>query len=631
MKKINFAATVLGALALPSMLLAQSPSLTIHVDQPTAQVSPTLYGLMTEEINYSYDGGIYAELVRDRAIGQGFGSLAHWNMVARGNSQVDVSNDETTGPSAVITRSIKVSVTAASPSSPAGVENDGYWGIPVRPDTVYSGSFYAKTDSDGLPVTITLQNNQTGAVAATATVSGLSAEWKQYTYTLKTGRVAISSDYHLILTVSRPATVWFNLVSLFPPTYHNRVHGNRIDLMEKLAAMHPKFLRLPGGNYLEGDHIADRFNWKKTIGPWVDRPTHESPWHYRSSDGMGLLEYLEWCQDLKIEPVLAVYAGYSLAQEHVDPGPALEPYVQDALDEIEYVTGGADTQWGAERVKDGHPAPFPLHYVEIGNEDEFDHSGSYDGRYAQFYKAIKQRYPDLQLIATTPVKSVTPDVIDEHFYMAAEESFAQAHHYDDHPRTGPKIFVGEWATREGDPTPNLEAALADSAWMTGLERNSDLIIMASYAPLFVNVNPGGMQWATDLIGYNALSSYGSPSYWAQVIFGSHLGTEVVKTSLDNAGPRVYASVTRDQEHHKLYIKVVNATSTPQTLAIDLDGAGKVAPQATLTTLSGKTPNATNSITDPRAVVPVTHPVTLSGAKFSQTFVPYSINALDVTY
>ncbi len=631
MKKLTVVAATLGALALPSAFAAQAPSLTVHVDQPTAKVSPMLYGLMTEEINYSYDGGIYAELVRDRAIGHGFGALSHWAMVARGNAQVNVSGDDATGPSGALTRSLKVSVTAATAAAPAGVENDGYWGIAVRPNTVYSGSFYAKTDSSGVPVTISLQNDETGVVAATATVNGLTGEWKQYTYTLKTGDVPVSKNNHLILTIPRPATVWLNLVSLFPPTYHNRVHGNRIDLMEKLAAMHPRFLRLPGGNYLEGDHIADHFDWKKTIGPWVDRPTHPSPWGYRSSDGMGLLEYLEWCEDLKIEPVLAVYAGYSLMQEHVDPGPALEPYVQDALDEIEYVTGSTDTRWGAERAKDGHPAPFPLHYVEIGNEDEFDRSGSYDGRFAQFYRAIRQHYPGLQLIATTPVKSVTPDVLDEHFYMPAEQSFHEAHHYDHHPRNGPKIFVGEWATREGDPTPNLEAALGDAAWMTGLERNSDLIIMASYAPLFVNVNPGGMQWATDLIGYDTLTSYGSPSYWAQVMFGAHLGTEVVQTDLADAGLRIYASVTRNAAHRKLFVKVVNATSVAQPIAIDLEGAGKVGAQASLTTLSGKTPNATNSITDPRVVVPVQYPVTIAGPKFTETFVPYSINVLDLSY
>ncbi len=231
---------------------------------------------------------------------------------------------------------------------------------------------------------------------------------------------------------------------------------------------------------------------------------------------MGLLEFLEWCEDLKIEPMLAVYAGYSMAQEHVEPGPDLDPYIQDALEEVEYVTGDSSAKWGAERAKDGHPAPFPLYYVEIGNEDWFDRSGSYDGRFAQYFKAIKQRYPNLQLIATTPVKSVRPDVLDGHFYMSAEKSFADAGHYDHADRCGPKIFVGEWATREGEPTPNLEAALGDAAWMTGMERNSDTIIMNSYAPLFVNVNPGGMQLESDLIGYDALSSYGSPSYWAQV-------------------------------------------------------------------------------------------------------------------
>ena len=631
MSKRYFALAVVAALALPLSLVAQAPSLAIQVDRPTAKVSPMLYGLMTEEINFSYDGGLYAELVRDRALGHGWGALDHWSLVARGNSAVNISLDDKTGPSAALPRSIKVSVSAATEAAPAGVQNDGYWGIPVRPQTNYAGSFYAKSDTGGVPVTVSLVNDEIGVTAATATVSGLTGEWKQYSFALKTGQVPVTSNNHLILTVPRPATVWFDLVSLFPPAYRNRPFGNRIDLMEKMAAMHPKFLRLPGGNYLEGDHIAERFEWKKTIGPWVDRPTHPSPWHYRSSDGMGVLEFLEWCEDLKIEPVLAVYAGYSLAQEHVEPGPALEPYVQDALDEIEYVTGGTNTKWGAERAKNGHAAPFPLHYVEIGNEDEFDRSGSYDGRYAQYYKAIKQRYPELQLIATAPIKSVKPDVLDEHFYMAAERSFSDANHYDKMDRNGPKIFVGEWATREGDPTPNLEAALGDAAWMTGMERNSDIVIMASYAPLFVNVNPGGMQWATDLIGYNALSSYGSPSYWAQVLFGSYLGTEAVASTLTNGGPRVYASVTRDEKLHKLFIKMVNASSETLPLSIALSGVAKVGPEVKVITLSGKTPNATNSIANPKAVVPVEHRIQVAGPKFERSFAPYSINVLEMSY
>jgi alpha-N-arabinofuranosidase len=612
-------------------LLCQSPSLTIQVDHPVGKVSPMLYGLMTEEINFSYDGGLYPELVRDRAIGPGRRPTFHWTMASWGNSVVEVSADQTTGPSAALPRSIKVSVTAATEAAPAGVQNDGFWGIAVRPQTTYSGSFYAKTDSNGVPVTVRLVNDATGVTAASATVAGLSSEWKQYTFTLKTGQVPASANNHLILTIPHPATVWFDLVSLFPPTYHDRPYGNRIDLMEKLAAMHPAFLRLPGGNYLEGDHISERFEWKKTIGPLVDRPTHPSPWRYRSSDGMGLLEFLEWCEDLKIEPVLAVYAGYSMAQEHVDPGAALEPYIQDALDEIEYVSGAASTRWGAERAKNGHAAPFPLHYVEIGNEDWFDRSGSYDGRYAQYYKEIKARFPDLQLIATAPIKSVKPDVLDEHFYMAADKAFSDANHYDKTDRNGPKIFVGEWATREGEPTPNLEAALADSAWMTGMERNSDIIVMSSYAPLLVNVNPGGMQWESDLIGYDALTSYGSPSYWAQVLFANHLGEEVVDTTLANAGPRIYTSVTRDDSRRRLFIKVVNANSIELPLDIALGGIPSVAKEATLITLSGKSPNATNSISNPEAVVPVQHGIRISGLKIRNIFAPYSINVLELSY
>jgi alpha-N-arabinofuranosidase len=630
MRKLYFPLALLIA-SLSLCLIAQTPSLDLQVDHPTAQVSPMLYGLMTEEINFSYDGGLYPELVRDRAIGGGWEALFHWTMVARGNSAVKISMDETTGPSAALPRSIKVSVTAASEAAPAGVQNDGFWGIPVRPLTTYTGSFYAKTDSAGFPVTVSVVNDETGATAATATVSGVTNEWKQYSFTLKTGELPVTANNHLILTVPRPATLWFNLISLFPPTYHDRPFGNRIDLMEKLAAMHPKFLRLPGGNYLEGDHIAERFDWKKTIGPWVDRPTHPSPWRYRSSDGMGLLEFLEWCEDLKIEPVLAVYAGYSLEQEHVEPGPALKPYVDDALDEIEYVTGGPETRWGAERAKNGHAAPFPLNYVEIGNEDEFDHSGSYDGRFAQFFTAIKQRYPDLQLIATMPVKSVKPDVLDEHFYMSAEKSFNNTSYYDKYDRTGPKIFVGEWATREGEPTPNLEAALGDAAWMTGMERNAGLIVMASYAPLLVNVNPGGMQWATDLIGYDALTSYGSPSYWAQVLFSTYLGTEAVAATLTNASPRVYASATRDEKQRKLYVKVVNASSRETALSVALNGVANIKHDATLITLSGKTPNITNSITHPDTVAPIMHKIQVAGPKFIQSFAPYSINVLELSY
>jgi alpha-N-arabinofuranosidase len=318
---------------------------------------------------------------------------------------------------------------------------------------------------------------------------------------------------------------------------------------------------------------------------------------------MGLLEFLGWCEDLKMNPVLAVYAGYSLQGEHVNPGADLEPYVQDALDEIEYVTGGPDTKWGAERVKDGHPAPFNLTYVEIGNEDWFDKSGSYDERYAQFYKAIKAKYPDLLLIATAPIKNMKPDVLDEHFYVRAKQNFQDATHYDKTDRNGPKIFVGEWATREGFPTPDFGAALGDAAWMTGLERNSDIIVMASYAPLLVNVDPGGMQWETDLIGYNAMKSYGSPAYYAQALFASYLGDHTVGSKLEGAGPKLFYSITGSAAKKKLYLKLVNGSSDPQPVDIDLEGA-KLAATAKLVSLQAHDTQETNSIDSTGRIVPV---------------------------
>jgi alpha-N-arabinofuranosidase len=638
MNKKTFArpAALVALALLAAALHAQAPTatLTIHADQPVSKVSPTLYGLMTEEINYSYDGGLYAEMVRNRTFGANWDGIQHWFLVEAGNAQAAITADKQTGPSQALPSSLRIDVKQADAHNQAGVLNDGWWGMPLRPSTTYEGSFYAKAASADLgSVTVSLVANQSGKTVASAQVAAIGTEWKQYPFTLKTGAIEPSAAYHLALTVAHPGTLWLNLVSLFPPTYHDRANGNRIDLMEKLAAMHPAFLRFPGGNYLEGDHINERYEWKKTIGPLVDRPTHPSPWRYHSSDGLGLLEFLEWCEDLKMQPVLAVYAGYSMMQEHVKPGADLDPYVQDALDEIEYVSGGTDTKWGAIRAQNGHPQPFKLTYVEIGNEDWFDKSNSYDGRYAQFYKAIKAKYPDLQLIATTPVKSVRPDVVDDHYYVRATKFFEDATHYDKADRSGPKIFVGEWATREGSPTPNFGAALGDAAWMTGMERNSDLVVMAAYAPLLVNVNPGGMQWETDLIGYDAMRSYGSPSYWAQVMFAKYLGDETLgakfeDSALDTANPRFFYSVTRDAAKKRLYLKLVNASSTPQPVEIDFPGA-KLAAKGTLISLSAQSTQATNSIDQPNQIVPVETALNGVSGHLRHTVPGYAIQVIEL--
>jgi len=393
--------------------------------------------------------------------------------------------------------------------------------------------------------------------------------------------------------------------------------------MQMMVDMKPKFLRFPGGNYLEGDQIADRFEWKKTLGPLSERPGHMAPWGYRSSDGLGLHEFLLWCEDMNAEPLLAVYAGYSLKGVHVNPGPDLEAYVQDALDEIEYVTGPATSRWGALRAKAGHPRPFKLTYVEVGNEDWFDKSLSYDQRFAQFTKAIKARYPQLKVISTVGfeqpeqlrVHSIKPEVIDEHYYRPVDVFLKMARgQYEKYDRRGPEIFVGEWAayetpfepwnarSRGEPPTPNMHAAIGDAAFMTQMEKNSDIVVMNCYAPMFVNVNPGARQWRPNLIGYDGLRVYGSPSYHAIQMFSAHIGDQILKATA--ADTDVLVSATRDSRSGTIYVKLVNAKDADAAVQLDLTGVRTLASTGTAVMLAADS-NGTNSIGAPESVAPVT--------------------------
>ena len=395
------------------------------------------YGLMTEEINHAYDGGLYGELIQNRSFRDSRTATPHWTVVTTGNGSgaIKLQNEsEGNSPMGVC---LRLDAQSADSANTVGIANDGYWGIPVKPHTTYRASFYAKAAANlTLPLTVAIKTGDLSHDVAAAEVKGLTTEWRKFTVRLRTGAIDASTADRFVISMRQTGTVLFRDVSLFPPTYHNRPNGNRIDLMNT-REMKPSFLRLPGGNYLEGDTIPDRFNWKATLGDIAMRPGHQCPWGYRSSDGLGLLEYLEWCEDLHAAVASGV-RGILLRQQHVEPGAALVPYVQDAVDEIEYVTGSVTTKWGVVRAKNGHPKPFPLTYVEVGNEDQFDRSGSYDGRFAQIYDAIKARWPKLQVIATTPVRSRKPDVVDDHYYRSAAEMARDSGHYDRYSRTGPR-------------------------------------------------------------------------------------------------------------------------------------------------------------------------------------------------
>jgi len=695
MKKTCLICLALQLLLLYTTAQAQMPSITLHLNQPGAKVSPTLYGLMTEEINHSYDGGLYAELIRNRIFKDNKSTPEGWSLVKDNSADSAsihlVAADEEHIP--IDERALAINgalstclrLTVEKVSGRAGIANEGFWGIPVKPSASYTASFYVKgtarkppfrwpwepkpstpplpdiENNTAGPVTVSIESNDGKTVFASGTINlEKSDSWKKYELTLTTqANIQPTKDARFVISTTRTGLYYFNLVSLFPANYNSRPNGNRVDIMQMLVDMKPTFLRFPGGNFLEGPLLTDAFPWKSTLGPLENRPGHKGSWGYRPSDGMGLLEFLTWCEDMGAEPVLAVHAGYSLSGDLVDAGPLLKPYVDDALDEIEYVTGDTTTYWGAKRAAGGHPQPFKLRYVEVGNEDWFDRSNSYNGRFNQFRAAIQAKYPQLMCISTIadaqyPSMKVTGkpvEIVDEHYYRDTWDMWANASQYDQYDRNGPKIFVGEWATREGLPTTNLNAALGDAAWMTGMERNADLVIMSCYAPLFVNVNkatataPKAWQWDSDLIGYDALNSYGSPSYYVQKTFSHYLGNKIVpatfehvpvqnrpltkKDSADGIKPKqvptLFYSATRNDTTGVIYLKVVNTISKNQTVQIVLDGGAKILPEAALVTIKGDKPGDTNSITEPEKILPA---ITVFNG-VSKHFI-YTVPALSIT-
>jgi alpha-N-arabinofuranosidase len=647
---------------------AQAPQtvrLVVNADQPGAKIDPIFYGLMTEEINFSYDGGLYAELIRNRTFRDDPKGPVHWSAV--GGGSIALENNPV--PETALTTALKLDAGSIKAGERAGIANEGYWGIPVKPDTTYRASFYAKSSAEFKgPLNVAIESDDGATVFAKAEVAKISTEWRKYTVALKTAKAAPSTTNRFVISAGNPGTLWFSLVSLFPPTYKNRPNGNRTDIMELLAGLKPSFLRFPGGNYVEGPNYENRWNWKATIGPLEQRPTHMSPWRYRSSDGMGLLEFLEWCEDLNMEPIVAVYAGLHIDNgANIITGDALKPHVKDALDEIEYITGDAKTEWGARRAKDGHPQPFKLRFIEVGNEDWLNRgTATYDARLTMFYDAIKAKYPNIRIISTMRsqdknfVYTRKPDFLDDHFYMTIPTALSQAHLYDDYSRSATKIFEGEWATnnpRVGD-TPMMAFALGDAAWLTGLERNADVVMMNCYAPLLVNVNPGGRQWAVNLIGYDALKSFGSPSYYVQKMFSSNRGDVVLPAQFENlpkltpqqipiapappppnpppanapqrgpAGPfdGLYANATRDTASGDIILKLVNIQETAQSLAIDLRGAGMVKKDAAGEMITGALGDV-NTVAEPMKVVP--KPVTIrnAGSTFTHELPAHSVTVI----
>jgi alpha-L-arabinofuranosidase len=544
-------------------------------------------------------------------------------------------------------RSLRLDLAAVPAGQPAdqraGMANGGYFGVPAVGGQTYQVSFFAKADHNladhGVPVTVALEKADGSRSLASTIVPGVTGRWRRHTGTLRVPRgEPDSTDNRIVIGVDprhrhgtpagTPAgTLWLQVVSVFPPTYRHRPNGLRPDLVELLAAMRPRILRFPGGNYVEGVTPDTRFDWKATVGPVWERPGHlNSAWNYWSDDGLGLLEFLRLAEDLGATPVIGVYAGLSLDGQ-VTAEADLAPYVQDALDELEYAIGPVGSPWGARRAADGHPRPFRTPHVEIGNEDNLNGGGaSYAAyRYAAFYDAITAAYPQVTVVATAPVTNRPVPVNDEHYYSSPQFFVSQATRYDGYDRSGPRVFVGEYAARSdatGLPTGRLDDSIGEAAFMTGLERNSDIVRMSSYAPLFANV--GHTQWNPDLIGFDQLTSFGSTSYWVQRLFATNLGDRVLPVT---AGAGLLCSATVDSRRGTVYLKLVNPAGTdlPVTLAL----SGSTATTATAQVLADPDPTAGNTLAGPERVVPRTATVTGTAGTFTLVAPANSLTVLRV--
>lgn len=512
-------------------LLEAAPAtarLVVQADQPGPRVSPTLYGIFFEEINCSGDGGLYAEMVRNRSFEDADQPL-HWSPVTSDGAKCQLTVDSERPMSEKNPRSLKVTITDLG--GRAGVANDGYWGIPMAKGEAYILSLNARASAEFTgPLTISIESRD-GQVYARETIRKLTPDWNPFRAVMTSKGTDPAA--RLVITASHPGTFWLDMVSLFPKkTWKGRANGLRPDLAGLLHGLKPAFVRFPGGCWVEGDTLSLSYHWKQTIGVISDRRDQYNIWQYYSTHGLGFHEYLQMCEDLGAKPLFVINCGMS-HKENV-PMDQLGPWVQDALDAIEYANGPVDSEWGAKRVKNGHRGPFNLEYMEIGNENG---GAAYRERYAMFYQAIKAKYPQMHLLADEGNDSPggTPiEIVDEHYYSSPGFFIKQANRYDSYDRKGRKVYVGEYAVTEGCGAGNLSGALGEAAFMTGMERNSDVVIMASYAPLFANLNY--KKWNPDLINFNNSKSYGIPSYYVQKMFSENRGDVVLPTRLETVDP-----------------------------------------------------------------------------------------------
>lgn len=518
-------------------------SLNINADEAQHEVSPTLYGVFYEDINYAADGGLYGELLQNRSF-EFSTPLYSWTNAGFDGAIGTVTTAADHPLNTKNPRYARISVT--EPGGGYGISNAGYTGLAVQSGERYNFTVYARsTDALTKPLQARLGTSATNIFAA-CELNGITSEWQKLGCSMESNTTVTNA--RLFVTTEDKAVVELDMVSLFPgKTYNNRDNGLRYDLAEMVDDLNPSFFRFPGGCIVEGGSIANRYQWKNTVGDVAERKVQPNQWasNYYQSFGLGFQEYFQYAQDIGAEPLPIIFIGQVSCSSNPPTVPVdqLQPYIQDALDLIEYANGDAKTtEWGAIRALHGHPEPFNLKYLGLGNELW---GQNYFTRYEIFYNAIKAKYPDIKLVLSAGAfpedanfnltyewlgkNNNKADLVDEHMYQSPQWFYNNVTRYDRYDRSGPKVFVGEYAAHGNGKRNNMESALAEAAFMTGLERNSDVVAMAAYAPLFAHQSY--TQWTPDLIWFNNSQSFGTPNYYVQQLFAQHVGQYVMPSKL----------------------------------------------------------------------------------------------------
>ncbi len=613
----NMAAAAALFLCLNGLHAAEKVTVEIDAGEGKA-ISPLLMGAFFEDLNYAADGGLYGELVENRSFDyspseeQRWHALSFWTLEQRGDAEGQLISDsaDPIHPNNPLYAVIGI----RNPAEGIGISNSGFGGINVEAGETYDFSVFARQLSNpGGPLTVLLETKEGGTLAQQE-LPAIDGSWRKYTAELKPSKS--TEDARIVVLANHKGRIGIDMVSLFPrKTFKGRPNGLRADLAQAIADMQPRFVRFPGGCLVHGDGLDNMYRWKDTIGPVEQRKGQRNIWKYHQSMGLGYYEYFQFCEDIGAEPLPVVPAGVSCQNsggsvtheggkgQQCIPLDDMEAYVQDVLDLIEWANGPADSEWGSRRAAAGHPEPFNLKYLGVGNEDKI--TAGFEERFAMIHNAIKSDHPEIIVIGTVGpfpsgedynkgwdiARKMKLEMVDEHCYQSPDWYWDNLDRWDTYDRKGPKVYLGEWAARDGRQS-TLRAGLAEAAYFTSMERNGDVVVMSSYAPLLARI--GNTQWSPDLIFFNKTEVLPTISYQVQKLLGKNAGDLYLDTQVKGEEGRFSASTVKDSKSGDVIIKLVNGDTELRVVRIELKGRGGVLPPAAITVLSGSDPDKVNA-------------------------------------